>query len=147
MATDTFGHHYDEQPGEPVELAACTRCGTPQRQALQLAAPCPGSRPMGADEQREHALAGMLAAVEYTRIQYSGMAGQGGDLTGVQQALEDVRADAERGQLDVLGALAAITLRAASLASSVIDGMTVPKFLDLLEAEVRGWRPEQEDLS
>jgi hypothetical protein len=64
-----------------------------------------------------------------------------GQLAEDQAALESIRADAERGRLDLTGALAAITLRAASLAASVIDGMTVPKFLDLLEAETRGWRP------
>lgn len=141
MASDTLGHHYDEQPGVPLELLACTNCGTTQQQAM-TGIPC--QPPMGDDEQREYALAGLLAAAEYTRIQYTGMAGQGGDLLGVQEALEDVRADAQRGQLDLLGSLASITLRAASLAASVVDGMTVPRFLDLLDAEIRGWKaPDQ----
>lgn len=103
---------------------------------------------MATDEQHAQALAGMLAAVEYCRIQHTSMADLGQlppgetmstQLAADQAALYSIEEDCKRGNIDLTGALAAITLRAASLASSVIDNMTVPKFLDLLDAETRGW--------
>lgn len=103
------------------------------------------------DDAAASALGGMLAAVEYCRVQHTSMATRAQSpepmlarLAEDVSALEAIRADCERGGLDLTGALASITLRAASLAASVIDGMTVPSFLDLLEAEVRGWRPDQD---
>ena len=105
------------------------------------------------DDPRAAALAGMRAAIECCRIQHTGMA-QGAELAGeaalrsqavAAAALEAARRDADRAGLDLDGALIAITLRAASLASAAIDGMTIPKFLDLLEAETRGWRPPDQE--
>ena len=105
------------------------------------------------DDPRANVLAGMRAAIECCRIQHTGMA-QAGELAGeaalrsqavAAAALEAARRDADRAGLDLDGALIAITIRAASLASAVIDGMTVPKFLDLLDAETRGWRAPEQD--
>lgn len=104
------------------------------------------------DPRAAAALGGMLAAVAYCRTQYSVMATRAstpeptlGLLADGAATLDAIRADCERGGLDLTGALAAITLRAASLAASVVDGMTVPRFLDLLEAELHGWRPSEQD--
>lgn len=129
MASDTLGHHYNELPGIPVELLACDRCGTTQQQAMTSGIACQG-------EQQAHALAGMLAAIEYARTMHGGMAGQL-DVAAVQEGLDFIAADAIQGQLDILGALTAITLRAASLASNV-TGISVPAFLDKLQSELTG---------
>jgi hypothetical protein len=93
------------------------------------------------------ALGGMLAAVEYLRVQFASMATRSSApepmlarLAEDQAALYAIEEDCKRGDLDLTGAMAAVTLRAASLAASVVDGMTVPKFLDLLEAETHGWK-------
>lgn len=133
MASDTLGHHYNELPGVPIELLVCTRCYTVQGLALAEGVTC---QTRAADnDQRENAMAGMLAAVEYARTMHGGLAGQV-DAADVQEGLDFITADAARGQLDVLGSLASITLRAAELTCLVIDGMTVPKFLDMLETEI-----------
>lgn len=90
-----------------------------------------------------NALAGMRAAIEYARTMHGGMAGQL-DVAAVQEGLDFIAADAIRGGLDIIGAMSSITLRAASLACSLSDQLTVPMFLDLLEAETRGWKaPDQ----
>jgi hypothetical protein len=104
---------------------------------------------MTTDEQHVQALAGMLAAVEYARIQHTGMEQkhQAGDPAGAGRAqvlsaasLYAVEEDCKRGDLDLLGSLAGVTLRAATLAcqASTVAGqpMTVPEFLDELEAEL-----------
>jgi hypothetical protein len=132
MSVDILGHRYDDQP-----IPVCTRCGIAQIAVTEHKTPCPGTP----GEQRADALAGMLAAVEYARTMFGGMAG-GIDPAGVQEGLDFIRADCERGRLDILGALASVTLRAASLASATVPGMTVESFLDLLEAEARGWGQE-----
>ena len=137
MASDSYGHRYDED--QPI--LTCTRCGIAQAAVTEHAIPCAGDPA----EQRVNAVAGMLAAAEYCRTMHGGMAG-GIDPADVQQGLDFIRADCERGQLDILGALASVTLRAASLAAAAVPGMTVESFLDLLEAEARGWGsdPEQD---
>lgn len=89
----------------------------------------------------------MLAAVEYLRVQFASMATRNNApepmlarLAEDQATLYAIEEDCKRGDLDIVGAMSAVTLRAASLATSVVDGMTVPKFLDLLEAEINGWK-------
>lgn len=95
--------------------------------------------PMTPDEAHAHALAGMLAAIEYARVQHAGMSGAAA-LDGVQTALDGIRADCERGQLDLAGALASITLRAATLACQASEAagkpLTIGEFLDEVQAEL-----------
>jgi hypothetical protein len=97
------------------------------------------------DEAHAHAIGGKLAAIEYCRVMHTILttlpAGQPGlaeirALVENQLALDGIEADCGKGDLDLLGALATITVRAASLASSVVDGMTPGKFFDMLEAEL-----------
>jgi hypothetical protein len=94
---------------------------------------------MTPDEQHVYALAGMFAAIEYARVQHTGMSGAAA-VADVQAALNAIAADCERGNLDILGSLATLTLRAATLAcqASAAAGhpMTVPEFLDELEREL-----------
>lgn len=91
------------------------------------------------DDAHVHAVAGMLAAVEYARIQHAGMSGAA-DVAAVQAALDAIAADCRRGGLDILGALATVALRAAQLAcqASAAAGhpLAVPQFLNELEAEL-----------
>jgi hypothetical protein len=89
------------------------------------------------DEKHVNALAGMAAAIEYARTMHGGMAGQL-DPAGVQQGLDFIAADCMRAfpPLDILGALASITLRAAQKSVNLTGG-TVPQFLDELEAELK----------
>lgn len=109
---------------------------------------------MAPDEMNANARNGMLAAAECCRIQHTAMAqalqaGSEQERLSAQAAgraaVLSARADAGTAGLDLEGALIAVTLRAASLAASVVDGMTVPKFLHMLEAEVRGWQPPGQD--
>ena len=131
MASDTFGHRYDED--QPV--LTCTRCGIAQAAVTEHGILCPGDR----GEQRANAVAGMLAAVEFCRAMYGGLA-FGIDPVQVQEVLDFIRADCERGGLDLAGSVASITVRAAEK-SRVFTGVSVPEFLDELEAEIRGGMP------
>jgi hypothetical protein len=93
-------------------------------------------------------MAGMRAAIECCRIQYTGMAQasrQAGDRRVRTQAIAraavlSTRKEAEAAGADLDGSLIGITLRAAQLAchTSTAAGqpMTIPEFLDDLEDEL-----------
>jgi hypothetical protein len=104
---------------------------------------------MTPDDQHVQALAGNLAAVEYARIQHAGMkqAREAKNQAEAERArvlsaasLYAIEEDCKRGNIDLTGGLAAITVRAATLAcqASTAAGhpMTVPEFLDELEADL-----------
>ena len=98
------------------------------------------------EDQHARVLAAMHAAIEYARVQHSGMATQhtstAAGRAAVGAALDAIRADCEAvtPELDLTGALATITLRAATLACQASGAaghlMTVPQFLDELEREL-----------
>ncbi|HWG01349.1 MAG TPA: hypothetical protein VG164_05820 [Trebonia sp.] len=92
------------------------------------------------DEAHAHAIGGMLAAIEYARILHARTEGHiSTPATG--DGLAAVAADCAEATppLDLTGALAAITLRAATLAcqASTVAGqpLTVLEFLDELVAD------------
>lgn len=105
---------------------------------------------MNTDEQRARALAGMAAAIEYARTMHGGMAGELYPAA-VQEGLDLIAADCAQARppLDILGSLAAITLRAATLACQASAAawpdqppLTIPQFLNELERELTppgGW--------
>jgi hypothetical protein len=90
--------------------------------------------PMSDDEKHAHAAGGMLAAVAYTRIQLAGMCGSL-PLAAAQAELDAIAADCTEGNLDLLGALSSIALRAAQLHANV-TGISAEEFLDGLEREI-----------
>ena len=97
---------------------------------------------MTSPDPHEHALAGLHAAIEYARVQYAGMSGAA-PVADVQAALEAIRNECAAGGFDILGALATISLRAATLACYASAAawpdrqpLTIAQFLAELESEL-----------
>lgn len=84
------------------------------------------------------AITGMHTAIEYARVQYHVMSGAV-DVADAQYVLEVIRDECAQLNLDLTGSLAAITLRAATLAcqASTAAGhpMAIEDFLDAIERE------------